>query len=64
MTLHLAATFFIGDVPSQRAAYAAPVPAAVSILLQQYGRGTSSASTPRCWSASPSRPRSSPTCSP
>ncbi|MFB6119334.1 hypothetical protein [Halosegnis sp.] len=39
VTLHLAATFFIGDVPSQRAAYAAPVPAAVSILLQQYGRG-------------------------
>jgi hypothetical protein len=37
VTLHLAATFFIGDVPSQRAAYAAPVPAAVSILLQQYG---------------------------
>ena len=39
VTLHLAATFFIGDVPSQRAAYAAPIPAAVSILLQQYGRG-------------------------
>ena len=39
VTLHLAATFFIGDVPSQRATYAAPVPAAVSILLQQYGRG-------------------------
>jgi len=38
VTLHLAATFFIGDVPSQRAAYAAPVPAAVSILLGQYGR--------------------------
>jgi hypothetical protein len=38
VTLHLAATFFIGDVPSQRAAYAAPVPAAVSILLQQYGQ--------------------------
>ncbi|QPV64770.1 hypothetical protein I7X12_09270 [Halosimplex litoreum] len=36
-TLHLAATFFIGDVPSQRAAYAGPVPAAVSILLGRYG---------------------------
>ncbi|WP_255151619.1 DUF7473 family protein [Halorarius halobius] len=38
VTLHLAATFFIGDVPSQRAVYAAPVPAAVSILLQRYGQ--------------------------
>lgn len=38
VTLHLAATFFIGDVPSQRAAAAAPVPALVSLLLQQYGR--------------------------
>lgn len=38
VTLHLAATFFIGDVPSQRAAYAAPIPAAVSIILGQYGR--------------------------
>jgi hypothetical protein len=37
ITLHLAATFFLGDVPSQRAAYVAPVPAATSILLQQYG---------------------------
>ncbi|KAB7515141.1 hypothetical protein DM867_03390 [Halosegnis rubeus] len=37
-TLHLAATFFIGDVPSQRAAYAAPVPALVSILLGEYGQ--------------------------
>jgi len=37
VTLHLAATFFIGDVPSQRAAYVGPVPAAVSMLLQQYG---------------------------
>jgi len=36
-TLHLAATFFIGDVPSQKAATAAALPAAVSILLQQYG---------------------------
>ena len=38
VTLHLAATFFIGDVPSQRAATAAPVPALVSILLQRYGQ--------------------------
>lgn len=37
VTLHLAATFLLGDVPSQRAAYVGPVPAAVSILLQQYG---------------------------
>ncbi|MFB6151588.1 MAG: hypothetical protein ABEJ40_07265 [Haloarculaceae archaeon] len=37
VTLHLAATFFIGDVPSQRAAAVGPVPAAVSILLGQYG---------------------------
>jgi len=37
VTLHLAATFFIGDVPSQRAAYAAIAPAIVSLLLQQYG---------------------------
>jgi hypothetical protein len=39
ITLHLAATFFIGDVPSQRAATVAPVPAIVSLLLQQYGLG-------------------------
>jgi hypothetical protein len=38
VTLHLAATFFIGDVPSQRAAYVAPVPAVTSLLLQQYGQ--------------------------
>lgn len=37
VTLHLAAVFFLGDVPSQRAAYVAPVPAVASILLQQYG---------------------------
>ena len=37
VTLHLAATFFIGDVPSQRAAYVGPVPALVSILLGSYG---------------------------
>jgi hypothetical protein len=33
VTLHLAATFFIGDVPSQRAAYAGMAPALVSILF-------------------------------
>ena len=38
LTLHLAATFYIGEVPSQRAAYAALVPAATSILLGQYGQ--------------------------
>lgn len=37
VTLHLAATFFIGDVPSQHAATVAPAPAVVSLLLQQYG---------------------------
>ncbi|WP_136689838.1 DUF7473 family protein [Halorhabdus amylolytica] len=37
VTLHLAATFFLGEVPSQRAAYVGPVPAAVSILLGRYG---------------------------
>ncbi|MFB6207059.1 MAG: hypothetical protein ABEJ05_11095 [Haloglomus sp.] len=40
VTLHLAATFFIGDVPSQKAATAALGPAAVSILLQRYGLGS------------------------
>jgi len=37
VTLHLAATFFIGDVPSQRAAYAGAAPAVVSILLGRWG---------------------------
>jgi len=37
VTLHLAATFFIGDVRSQQAASVGPVPAAVSILLGRYG---------------------------
>jgi hypothetical protein len=37
VTLHLAATFFIGDVPSQRAAYAGVAPAVVSILLGRWG---------------------------
>jgi hypothetical protein len=36
VTLHLAATFFVGDVPTQLAATVAPVPAAVSLLLQQW----------------------------
>jgi len=39
VTLHLAATFFLGAVPSQRAVTVAPVPAVVSLLLQQYGLG-------------------------
>jgi hypothetical protein len=37
LTLHLAATFFIGDVPTQYAARAAVVPAVVSFVLQQWG---------------------------
>lgn len=37
VTLHLAAVFFIGDVPSQRAAKASTAPTVVSLLLQQYG---------------------------
>lgn len=37
ITLHLAATFFVGDVPSQRAAYVAPVPAVTSLLLMEWG---------------------------
>jgi hypothetical protein len=36
VTLHLAAVFFIGEVPSQRAAYAAAPAAVVSLLLQAY----------------------------
>lgn len=36
VTLHLAAVFFIGEVPSQRAATAALAPAVVSLLLQAY----------------------------
>ncbi|MDG5777459.1 hypothetical protein VB773_04330 [Haloarculaceae archaeon H-GB2-1] len=39
VTLHLAAVFFIGEVPSQRAAAAALAPAVVSLLLQRYGPG-------------------------
>jgi hypothetical protein len=37
VTLHLAAVFFIGEVPSQRAATASIVPALLSLLFQQYG---------------------------
>ncbi|WP_258560381.1 DUF7473 family protein [Halorhabdus salina] len=37
VTLHLAATFFLGDVPSQKAATVGPVPAIVSILLGRWG---------------------------
>ena len=37
LTLHLAATFFIGDTPTQLAAKAAILPAVVSLLLQQWG---------------------------
>jgi hypothetical protein len=39
VTLHLAAVFFIGDVPSQRAAKASVAPVVVSLLLEQYGLG-------------------------
>lgn len=37
LTLHLAATFFVGEVPTQYAARAAVVPAVVSFALQQWG---------------------------
>jgi hypothetical protein len=37
VTLHLAATFFIGDAPTQQAARAAAVPAVVSFVLQGWG---------------------------
>ncbi|MFB6127125.1 MAG: hypothetical protein ABEJ79_07535 [Halolamina sp.] len=37
VTLHLAATFFIGEVPSQLAAKAAVIPGVVSILLGRWG---------------------------
>lgn len=38
VTLHLAATFFVGEVPTQLAAKAAVAPTVVSLLLQRYGR--------------------------
>jgi len=37
VTLHLAATFFIGDVPTQYAVRVAFAPAIVSFALQQWG---------------------------
>lgn len=37
VTLHLAATFFLGEVPTQLAARAAVVPALASFALQQWG---------------------------
>jgi hypothetical protein len=37
ITLHLAAVFFVGEVPTQPAVVAALVPAATSLLLQQWG---------------------------
>ncbi|MFT4889840.1 MAG: hypothetical protein ACI9YT_000751 [Halobacteriales archaeon] len=37
VTLHLAAVFFLGEVPSQRAVAVSPVPALVTILLTRYG---------------------------
>lgn len=36
VTLHLASLYVIGDAPHQRAALAAPVPAFIVLLLQQY----------------------------
>ena len=36
VSLHLAATFFVGDVPTQPAAAAALAPAVVSLLLVQF----------------------------
>lgn len=38
VTMHLAATFFLGDVPTQKAATVGPIPAVVSILLGRWGR--------------------------
>jgi hypothetical protein len=37
LTAHIAARNVLGDVPVKRALLVGPVPAAVSILLQQYG---------------------------
>jgi len=36
VTLHLAAVFFLGDVPSQRAAYVAPIPAVTTLLVSSW----------------------------
>jgi hypothetical protein len=45
VTLHLAATFFLGSVKSQKAATVAPVLAVVSLLLQRWGPGITIAVT-------------------
>jgi len=45
LTLHLAAIFFVGDVPTQYAVRAAVVPAVVSFALQQWGPGVTIAVT-------------------
>jgi hypothetical protein len=37
LTAHIAARNVLGDVPIKRALLVGPVPAAISILLQQYG---------------------------
>lgn len=37
VTLHLAAVYFIGNVPSQLAAQASTAPVVISFLLQRYG---------------------------
>lgn len=37
LTAHIAARNVLGDVPAKRALLVGPVPAAASILLQQYG---------------------------
>ncbi|MFT4921936.1 MAG: hypothetical protein ACI8XM_001144 [Haloarculaceae archaeon] len=46
VTLHLAATFFLGDVRSQRAAYVALAPAAISVILGQFGLAGTSVISP------------------
>jgi hypothetical protein len=37
LTAHIAARNVLGDVPAKRALLVGPVPAAISLLLQQYG---------------------------
>ncbi|MFB6163676.1 MAG: hypothetical protein ABEJ31_00800 [Haloarculaceae archaeon] len=46
VTLHLAAVFFVGDVPSQRAATVSPAPTVVSLLLQRWGPGSAGVVSP------------------
>lgn len=46
VTLHLAATFFVGDVPTQPAAVAGAVPAVLSVLLGQYGLASATLVSP------------------